>query len=99
MLVGPVRVLDVRDLEELLRVGAADPQSRALALAVLHLALEADGLGFALLPHFRPVGKERKLMLVCLRVSALRCFDVSDWEKRLTRAGRLSRCSLRRPCR
>lgn len=64
MLVGPVRVLDIRDLEELLRVGAADPQSRALALAVLHLTLEADGLGFALLPHFRPVEKEKMMLAV-----------------------------------
>jgi hypothetical protein len=50
-----VRILNIRDLEETIRVRAADPQSRADAFAVLLLALEADGLGLVLLSRFGPV--------------------------------------------
>jgi hypothetical protein len=50
-----VRILNIRDLEETIRVGAADPQSRADAFAVLLLALEADCLGLVLLSRFGPV--------------------------------------------
>jgi hypothetical protein len=55
MLIRPVRILNIRDLEETIRVRAADPQSRADAFAVLLLALEADGLGLVLLSRFGPV--------------------------------------------
>lgn len=37
-------ILDLGNLKELLRVGAADTQSRALALAVLLLAAQADAM-------------------------------------------------------
>jgi hypothetical protein len=50
-----VRILNIRDLEETIRVRAADPQSRADAFAVLLLALEADCLGLVLLSRFGPV--------------------------------------------
>ena len=44
-----MHVLDIRDLEEILRVGAADTQSRTLALAVLPLlAVHAADSGCAL---------------------------------------------------
>jgi hypothetical protein len=55
MLIRPVRILNIRDLEETIRVRAADPQSRADAFAVLLLALEADGFGLVLLSRFGPV--------------------------------------------
>ena len=62
MLLRPMRILNVRDLKESIRVGAADPQSRADAFAVLLLALDADDLGLVLLPRFGPV--EEKCLLV-----------------------------------
>jgi hypothetical protein len=62
MLLRPVRILDIRDLEETIRVRAADPQSRADAFAVLLLALDADDLSLVLLPRFGPV--EEKCVLV-----------------------------------
>jgi hypothetical protein len=54
ILVRPMRILDIRDLKEPIRIGAAHPQSRADTLAVLLLALEADGLDFVFLPCFVP---------------------------------------------
>jgi hypothetical protein len=52
--VRPMRILDILDLEEPIRIGATHPQSRADAFAVLLLALEADGLDFVLLSCFVP---------------------------------------------
>jgi hypothetical protein len=52
-----MRVLHIRDLKEPIRVRTAHPQSRADALAVLLLALEADGLGLVVLSCIFPVRK------------------------------------------
>ena len=71
MLLRPMRILNVRDLKESIRVGAADPQSRADAFAVLLLALDADDLGLVLLPRFGPV--ERR---VCLSQNEIRWLKI-----------------------
>ena len=51
MFVRPVRILDIRNLKELIRIRAAHSQSRTDTFAVLLLALEANGLGLVLLPR------------------------------------------------
>jgi hypothetical protein len=57
-----MRVLNIRDLKEPIRVRAAHSQSRSNALAVLLLALEADGLGLVLLPRLLPVKRVVSVM-------------------------------------
>jgi hypothetical protein len=59
--VRPMRILDIRNLKEPIRIGATHPQSRADAFAVLLLALEADGLDFVFLLCF---GTERSVVSV-----------------------------------
>ena len=99
MLIRPVRILNIRDLKKPVRVRAANPQNRAAAFAVLHLALEAHGLDLALLLGGFAVGE-------C--VSRCSIMYVEFWgEKR--KGGELTRCrwscrssasfGLRRPCR
>ena len=51
-----MHLLDIRDLEEVLRAGAAHAQDSALALAVLLLALEAADFGSAVLLFVLAVG-------------------------------------------
>jgi hypothetical protein len=46
---APVHILDIGNLEEIARVGAADTQDGTLALAVLPLALDAAVADFAVL--------------------------------------------------
>lgn len=55
LLIRPVRILDLRDLNEVLGVGAADTKDSALALAVLQLAFDADLAVSALLLGFLAV--------------------------------------------
>ena len=62
MFVRPVRILDIRNLKELIRIRAAHSQSRTDTFAVLLLALEANGLGLVLLP--RLVSVKRRIVSV-----------------------------------
>lgn len=56
-----MRILDLRDLDEVLRVGAADTENSALALAVLQLAFDADlAVGTLLLGFLAVKGVSRR---------------------------------------
>jgi hypothetical protein len=55
LLVAPVGVLHIANLEEVIRIGAADTQNRADALAVLLLARKALGVRLALFACVLPV--------------------------------------------
>jgi hypothetical protein len=62
MFVRPMRILNIRNLKELIRIGAAHPQSRANTFAILLLALEANGLGLVLLPRLVSVKRVVSVM-------------------------------------
>ena len=67
MFVRPVRILDIRNLKELIRIRAAHSQSRTDTFAVLLLALEANGLGLVLLPRLVSVERVVSVLGVSLR--------------------------------
>jgi len=92
-----VHLLDIRDLEEVLRAGTAHAQDSALALAVLLLALETADFGSAVLLFVLTVGLKSLANLhvsfqkggdICCEV--LTCIRTRPWS---------SLCRRRRPCR